>query len=64
MLASVTAGASVSVLMTWPRRTARWEGVLLSGGRAASKAACVAGVGSVVVDEKRPRERVGQVVKR
>ena len=38
--------------------------MLLSGGRAALKAAWVAGVGSVVVDEKRPRERVGHVVRR
>ena len=64
MLASVTTGSEVRVPMTWARSRALCEGVVLSGERAAAWAASVAGVGSVVVEEKRPRESSGQFVRR
>ena len=46
------------------RWRAGWEGLRLSGARAASYAGWVWGVGGMFVEEKRPRVRVGQVVSR
>ena len=64
MQASVTVGDVVWVAITWASRRARWEGVVLSGGRAALWAAWVAGVGEMVVEEKRPRVSSGALVRR